>query len=483
MTKVFDVVVIGAGPAGYLAAIRCAQLGLATACIEERLGSNGKALLGGCCLNVGCIPSKALLDSSYKYVEATQALVKHGIKTTGVKLDLAAMMARKEKIVGQLTGGIEALFKANGVTLLPGHGRLLREQKVAYTSHSGETEKIYAEHIILAPGAAPIELPNIPFDGEYIVDSTGALAFPTLPKKVGIIGAGAIGLELGSVWQRLGSEVVILEALADFLPAVDREVAKQTARILKGQGLEIKLAARVNSAKVKQTKKSSQVAVSYNDSEGEHQITVDRLVVAVGRYPRSQQVLSEDSGVKLDERGFIFVNDYCETEMPQVYAIGDAVRGPMLAHKGYEEGIMVAERIKGELTSVNYELVPGVIYTEPEVAWVGANEQQLKAADHDYKVGRFNFAANGRALAAGHGSGMVKLLSDAKNDRILGCHIVGPAAADILQQVVIAMEFSASSSDLALTMFSHPTLSEALHEAALDADGRALHAVPRKSSK
>jgi dihydrolipoamide dehydrogenase len=479
MSDKYDVVVIGAGPAGYVAAIKAAQLGLSTACVEQWLDDKGKIRLGGTCLNVGCIPSKALLDSSHKYAEAREHLGVHGIAIKEATIDVPAMLARKDKIVNQLTGGIAGLFKHNGVTAISGTGRLLSGSRVEVTDKDGNQQVLEAGSVVIAAGSLPVQIPPAPIDDEYIIDSTGALELTEVPGRLGVIGAGVIGLELGSVWGRLGAEVVLLEALDEFLPMMDAQIAKETAKILKKQGLDIRLGTRVTQAEVKKGK----VEVSFTTAEGDHQETFDRLIVAVGRRPRSEELFSSDSGITLDERGFIFVNDFCETEAPNVYAIGDVVRGPMLAHKGSEEGIMVAERIAGKPAEMNYDCIPSIIYTHPEVAAVGRTEQELKADGVDYKTGVFPFAASGRALASNESDGMVKIIADAETDRILGCHIVGPSAADLVQQVVIAMEFGSSAEDLALTVFGHPTLSEAVHEAALAVDGHAIHIANRKARK
>ena len=481
MAQQFDVVVIGAGPGGYVAAIRCAQLGLKTAVIEKWRSGDGKPVFGGTCLNVGCIPSKALLDSSHKFHEAGHGLAVHGIHTGELTLDLEAMQKRKRQIVGQLTGGIAGLFKANGVTALSGSGRLLAGRKVEFTPAGGAPEIIDASHVILATGSVPIEIPAAPF-GELIVDSAGALEFTEVPLRLGIVGAGVIGLELGSVWARLGAEVVVIEALPEFLMAADQQVAKDALKLFGKQGLDIRLNARVTATQVTGDGKPM-VSVSYVEGDTEKQEVFDRLIVAVGRRPVTEGLFAPDSGVNLEERGFVHVNEFCQTDMPGVYAIGDIVRGPMLAHKAMEEGVMVAERIAGRKTQLNYDCIPSVIYTHPEIAWVGANEQQLKAAGTAYNVGVFPFAANGRALAANDSAGMVKLLTEAETDRVLGCHVVGASAADLVQQAVIAMEFGASAEDLALTVFSHPTLSEGVHEAALAALGHAIHIPNRKPRK
>lgn len=477
MSDKYDVVIIGSGPAGYVAAIRAAQLGLKTACVEKLLDDKNKVLLGGTCLNVGCIPSKALLDSSYKFAEARDNLAAHGISVDNAAIDVPAMLVRKDKIVTQLTGGIAGLFKHNGVTSIPGAGKVLAGAKVEVTDHEGGVQVLEAENVIIAAGSVPVEIPPAPIDDEFIIDSTGALKLAEVPARLGVIGAGVIGLELGSVWRRLGSEVVMLEALDEFLPMMDMQIAKEAAKIFKKQGLDIRFGARVTGTEVK----NGSVEVTYSSADGEHTETFDKLIVAVGRRPRSEELFTSDSGVTLDERGFIYVNDNCETEAPRVYAVGDIVRGPMLAHKGSEEGIVVVERIAGKKAQMNYDCIPSVIYTHPEIAGVGKTEQELKGDGVEYKVGVFPFAASGRALAANDPEGMVKLIAHAETDRILGCHIVGASAADLVQQVVIAMEFESSAEDLALTVFGHPTLSEAVHEAALAVDGHAIHIPNRKA--
>jgi len=473
----YDVVVIGSGPAGYVAAIRAAQLGLSVACIEKWRTADGRGINGGTCLNVGCIPSKALLDSSHRYHDTREELAVHGISTSAVKIDIAEMMARKDKIVGQLTGGIGQLFKANGVSGLFGTGKLLANRQVEYTDHDGKVSVLDAAHVILATGSLPIDIPAAPVDDKLIVDSTGALEIASVPKRLGVIGAGVIGLELGSVWGRLGSEVVLLEALEDFLAIMDKAIARETKKIFTKQGLDIRLGARVVGTQIKGKK----VHVSYQSKDGTEQVEIfDKLIVCVGRKPFIDGVLAPDSGVQLDERGTVAVNQQCETSVPGVYAVGDMVRGPMLAHKGSEEGVMVAERIAGHSAQMNYDIVPNVIYTHPEVASVGLTEEQVKASGDPYNVGTFPFAASGRALAANDTDGMVKIIAHADSDRILGCHIVGPSAADLVQQVAIAMEFGSSSEDLGMTVFGHPTLSETVHEAALAVNGNAIHKANRK---
>ncbi len=480
MSDKYDVIVIGAGPGGYVAAIKAAQLGLKTACVESWTGEDGKSqVLGGTCLNVGCIPSKALLEISHKYEEASHDFDMQGIIAKDVKIDIAKMMERKSGIVKQLTGGIAGLFKSNGVTSIHGHGKLLANRKVEVTDKDGKATTYEAENVILASGSKPIQIPPAPFDGEYIVDSEGALEFDEVPKRLGIIGAGVIGLELGSVWARLGAEVTVLEAQETFLPAVDQQVAKDTLKQFKKKGLDIIMGARMTGAEVKR----KLVYVNYEDAKGKQEQKFDKLIVAVGRRPYTDNLLAEDAGVQMDERGFIYVDDTCKTEAPGVWAIGDVVRGPMLAHKASEEGVMVAERIAGHKPQVNYDCIPNVIYTFPEVAWVGKTEEELKSAGEAYKTGVFPFAANGRAMAANGAFGMVKIIADEKTDRILGFHVVGPQASEIVAQGVIAMEFGSSAEDLALTCFAHPTLSESVHEAALAVDGGAIHVANRRKKK
>ena len=476
MSQSFDVIVIGAGPAGYVAAIRAAQLGLNTACIDKWLNEKGKPSLGGACLNVGCIPSKALLDTSHKYEEAQKGLKVHGITTGDVSIDVPAMIKRKEKIISTLTTGISGLFKANGVTSLSGTGKLLSGKRVEFTPHQGESELLKADHVIIAAGSVPVEIPPTPVNGDTIVDNEGALAFQEVPEKVGVIGAGVIGLELGSVWKRLGSEVVVLEALEEFLPLADEQITKDALKIFKRQGLDIRLGARVTGSRVA----DNSVTVQYTDANGEQEISVNKLIVAVGRRPYTENLLADDAGIELTEKGFIAVDGQCRTGVAGVYAVGDVVRGPMLAHKGSEEGVMVAELIAGKKAQINYDLIPSVIYTHPEIAWVGKTEQQLKQDGVPYKVGVFPFAASGRALAANDSAGMAKIIAHEETDRVLGLHILGPSAGDLAQQGVIAMEFGSSAEDIGLTVFAHPTLSEAVHEAALAANGHAIHMPNRK---
>ena len=477
MADQFDVVIIGGGPAGYVAAIRCAQLGMKTACVDAWQGQDNKPSLGGTCLNVGCIPSKALLESSAWYDKTQHEFAQHGIIAKNVKLDISAMQARKDQVVKDLTQGIKALFSANKVSFFHGTGRLLTDRQVEITDYKNKITTLQASNIILATGSSPVNIPVAPLTDDLIVDSTGALAFSEVPKTLGIIGAGVIGLELGSVWQRLGAKVTILEAMDQFLPMVDAQLAREALKHYNKQGLDIQLGAKVDGAAVKNGK----VEVSYQDKQGQQKLKLDKLVVAVGRKPNTQNIGIDALGIKCDERGFVEVDEYCQTKLAGVYAIGDIVRGPMLAHKGSEEGIMVAERIAGQKARVNYDNIPSVIYTEPELAWVGKTEQELKQAGIDYKSGLFPFAASGRARAAGDTTGMIKVLVDGKTDRLLGVHMLGAHCSELIAQGVIAREMMASGEDLALTVFAHPTLSEALHEAALAAAGHAIHIAGKKN--
>ncbi|ORU89799.1 MAG: dihydrolipoyl dehydrogenase [Cycloclasticus sp. symbiont of Poecilosclerida sp. M] len=471
----FDVIVIGGGPGGYVAAIRCAQLGLKTACVDDFTGKDKKASLGGTCLNVGCIPSKALLESSHHYEQLNHGLENHGIKVSGVKIDIPAMIKNKDDIVGRLTGGINGLFKANKVSSFHGHGKLLAGKQVEITTTKNKVSIISAESVILATGSRPIDIPTATVDNTNIVDSSGALDFNETPKKLGVIGAGVIGLELGSVWNRLGADVVLLEAQDEFLPIADKKVAAEAKRQFKKQGLDIKMSARVTKA----VSKGDKVTLEYEDATGTHKITLDKLIVSVGRSPNTDNLFAPEAPVDLDERGFIEVDEIWQTNQPCVYAIGDLIRGPMLAHKASEEGVAVAEVIYGEEPKINYDVIPSVIYTSPEIAWVGQTEQHLKSAGEKTKVGIFPFAASSRAQVLGDTTGMVKIISSEETDQILGVHIVGPQASELLAEAVLAMEYSASTEDIALTIHAHPTLSEALHEAALAVDNRALH-IPNR---
>ena len=471
MSRKYDVVVIGAGPGGYIAAIRAAQHGMSVACIDEWKNRDGKYAFGGTCLNAGCIPSKAMLESSELYHRAAHEFKKHGIETGELSLDIAAMQKRRAGIVRQLTGGIAGLFKANKVEGLVGHGKLLAGKKVEFTPVDGEPEILEAKFVILASGSAPIELPFAPFDGEAIIDSWDALELDAVPGRLGVIGAGVIGLELGSVWSRLGSEVTILEAMDDFLFMADRDVANTAARDFKKQGLDIRLGAKVTAA----TLGKKGVKVEYEDKSGSHAVEVDKLIVAVGRKPYTDGLLADDTGIQLDDRGFIVVDDECRTRVKGVFAIGDAVRGPMLAHKSSEEGVMAADLIAGEIAEVNYNVIPSVIYTAPEIAWVGKTEAEVKASGRPYKKGSFPFAASGRAKAMEQTTGMVKIISAEDDDEVLGIHIVGPMAGELIAEAVLALEFSASTEDIQRTIHAHPSLAEAVHEAALAVDKRALN--------
>lgn len=477
MADKFDVIVIGAGPGGYVAAIRAAQLGLKTACVEKWVNKEGKTVHGGTCLNVGCIPSKALLESSHKFVEARDHFADVGIEVGDISTNVSKMLEFKQSVITKNTGGISMLFKANGVTALEGTGKLLAGKKVEVTGHDGSSATYEAANVIIASGSVPVNIPPAPLTDDIIVDSTGALEFTEAPKRLGVIGAGVIGLELGSVWSRLGSEVTVLEALDSFLPMVDSQVAKEAKKLLGKQGLDIKLGAKVTGSSVN----NGEVEVSYTDSEGEKTQTFDKLIVAVGRKPYTEKLLADDAGIELGERGFINVDNQCRTNVDGVYAIGDVVRGPMLAHKASEEGVMVADIIAGHSKAqMNYDAIPSVIYTAPEVAFVGKTEQQLKEEGVEYKTGSFPFSANGRALANNAPEGMAKVIADANTDRILGVHILSQHAGELIAQAVIAMEFGASAEDIGLICFAHPTTSEAIHEAALAVDGHAIHMANRK---
>ncbi|HXA55348.1 MAG TPA: dihydrolipoyl dehydrogenase [Solirubrobacteraceae bacterium] len=471
----FDVIVIGGGPAGYPCAIRAAQNQLRVACIDEWKNKDGSAAFGGTCLNAGCIPSKALLESTELYHRAREEFATHGIGVAGVSLDLAQMQKRKAGIVKGMTSGILALFKAAGVTPLQGHGKLLSGRRVQFTAHDGTRRELTARHVVLASGSVPIELRSAPFKAPHVVDSWGALDLDAVPKRLGVIGAGVIGLELGSVWRRLGAEVTVLEALPDFLAFADQQLAREALRHFKKQGLDIRLGAKVTGAKVT----GGAVEVAYSDAKGEQKVTVDRLVVAIGRRPYSQDLLAADSGVEFDERGFIKVDHSCRTGAEGVWAVGDCVRGPMLAHKGKEEGAMVADLIAGRYGEVNYKVVPAVVYTAPEIAWVGLTEEQVKASGREYKTGVFPFLASGRARAMEQAVGFAKIIAARDDDEILGVHIIGPLAGELIAEAVLAMEYSASSEDLQRTIHAHPTLSEAVHEAALNADKRAIDSLNR----
>jgi dihydrolipoamide dehydrogenase len=469
--KQFDVVVIGGGPAGYVAAIRAGQLGLSTAIIDGYVGKDGKPALGGTCLNAGCIPSKALLDSSEHYHRVLHKFSSHGIQAEGVQLDVPTMIARKDTIVSTLTKGVAGLMKKNRVTWLQGWARLELGMRVTVTASDASTETIQAKNIIIATGSVPRALPNIEIDHDRIVDSTGALEFQEVPKRLGVIGAGVIGLELGSVWNRLGAEVIVLEAMDEFLSLTDEQIAKEAMKEFTQQGLSIRLGARVRQAQVS----DAGVMVEYEDASGTHRVEFDKLIVAVGRKPHTEGLNATELDLLIDESGYIHVNEFCVTNIPSIYAIGDVVRGPMLAHKGSEEGVMVAERIAGKKTLVNHDTIPWVIYTWPEIAWVGKTEADLKREARPFKSGTFPMRASGRALAMEETVGLVKVIADAETDEILGVHIFGAAASELIAEAVVAMEYKASSEDLACIVHAHPTMSEAVHEAALNVHGRALH--------
>ncbi len=475
MARSFDVAVIGAGPAGYVAAIRAAQLGLATACIEKWKNPDGQYALGGTCLNVGCIPSKALLESSENYERAQHKLKAHGIQVSGVGFDLRQMLERKDQIVRKMTAGIAGLFKKNKVTWLQGHGRFVSGGTTWKLEVKGEqgTETLEARNVIIATGSCARHLPDVPVDNRIVCDNEGALAFDSVPARLGVIGAGVIGLELGSVWRRLGSEVKILEALPDFLGVADESVAKEAWRIFTGErGLSIELGARVGA--VTRTRKG--VSVAYETANGKAAtLECDRLIVSIGRAPNTEGLGAENVGLRIDERGFVEVDKNCRASLPRVYAVGDVVRGPMLAHKGEDEGVMVAEIIAGQHGHVNYDAIPWVMYTMPEIAWVGKTEQQLRAEGVAYRAGRFPFAYNGRALGRDEAEGFIKILADARTDRILGVHAIGSLASELIAEAVVAIEFGASSEDIARICHAHPSMSEVMREAALAVDKRSLN--------
>ena len=469
----FDVIVIGAGPGGYVAAIRCAQLGFKTACVDNWVNEKGQAALGGTCLNVGCIPSKALLDSSHHYHALQHEFKQHGIVVNDCSIDLIKMMERKNQIVASLTGGVSMLFAKNKVTWIKGHAKLLSNSLIEVEGLDKSTEKTQygSGHIIIATGSSSTNLKLAPFDGEQIVDSTGALSFSEVPSRLGIIGAGVIGLELGSVWRRLGSKTVILNRGEKFLKAVDGQIAQAALKELQTQGLDIRLGAKLKEV----NKHPDHIRLVYEDGKGETAVEVDKLLVSAGRKPNTNKLNADAVGLHINQRGFIEVDEQCRTNLQGVYAIGDCVRGPMLAHKASEEGIAVAERIAGQSPEIEFTKVPWVIYTWPEIAWVGRTSEQLKDRDIKFNTGVFPMLANGRSLAMGSNKGMVKVLSDAETDHILGVHIFGPNASELIAEAVVAMEFSASAEDLARIVHAHPTLSEAVHEAAMATEGRAIH--------
>ena len=474
MAKQFDVVVIGAGPGGYIAAIRAAQLGQSVACIDAWSTSDGKPAPGGTCTNVGCIPSKALLQSSEHYEQANHHFAEHGIEVKGVGLKLDTLIGRKDNVVKQNNEGILYLFKKNKVTFFHGTGSFVAQVDGGWSIKvSGKAEEdLVAKHVIIATGSSPRELPGLPFDEEQVLSNDGALRIAGVPKKLGVIGAGVIGLELGSVWRRLGAEVTVLEAMPEFLAVADQQVAKEALKVLTKQGLNIQTGVKIGEVK----KTAKQVTVPYTDASGaEQKIVVDKLIVSIGRVPNVEGLGVEAVGLKRDERGFIAVDDDCKTNLPNVWAVGDVVRGPMLAHKAEEEGVAVAERIAGQHGHVNFGTIPSVIYTSPEIAWVGKNEQQLKKEGREYKAGSFPFLANGRARALGDTTGFVKILADAKTDEVLGVHIIGPMASELISEAVTIMEFRGAAEDIARICHAHPTLSEAVKEAALAVDKRTLN--------
>jgi dihydrolipoamide dehydrogenase len=467
--------VIGAGPAGYICAIRAAQLGLATACIEFWRNPAGEPKLGGTCLNVGCIPSKALLESSEQYEHALTGLADHGVTVTGARMDVAKMHARKDAVVAKMTKGIETLFRKNKITWLKGRGRFVGRGGAGWqieVAGDGAPEVVEARAVVVATGSKARHLPGVPVDNEIVCDNVGALALPAVPQRLGVIGAGVIGLELGSVWRRLGAQVTLLEALPTFLAAADEAVSKEAWKLFtKKQGLDIRLGVKLG--KVEAGKKG--VRIDYELDGKSERLECDRLIVSVGRVPNTDGLGAEAVGLRLDARGFIEVDDHCRSNLPNVYAIGDVVRGPMLAHKGEEEGVMVAELIAGQRAHVNLETIPWVIYTSPEIAWVGKTEQQLKADGTPYRVGQFPFSINGRALGHGDTSGFVKMLAHQRTDEILGVHIINTHASELIAEAVVAMEFRAAAEDIARIVHAHPSLSEVMHEAALAVDKRALN--------
>ena len=477
-----DVAVIGAGPGGYVAAIRAAQLGLETVCIDRWTDGRGRPAPGGTCLNVGCIPSKALLDSSHHFDHLRRLLPDHGILVDGARIDVAAMQARKERVVASLGRGVAGLLRKNRVELISGAARLTGGAsdaglEVVVEAAGGPPRVLRPRHVIVAAGSVPAALPAAPTDGERIVGSDGALAFDETPARLGVIGAGAIGLELGSVWSRLGAEVVLLEALDDFLAAADRDVARQALRLLRRQGLDIRLGKRVTGCDVRHgdDADAGAVLVHFEDPDGSHRLEVDRLVVAVGRRPATGGLGLAEAGVARDERGFVRVDAHGRTSRENVWAIGDCTPGPMLAHRASEDGIAVAERIAGQAGRTGHHTVPWVVYTHPEIAWVGRTGAELDAAGVEWRAGQLPFAASGRALAAGETEGFAKIIADRTTDEILGVHVLGAQASELIAEAVLAMEFGASAEDLARTMHAHPTRAEVLHEAALAVDERAIH--------
>lgn len=473
MSQQFDVLVIGGGPGGYIAAIRASQLGFTAACAESNpyADPKGEPRLGGTCLNVGCIPSKALLHTSHLFEEAGHSFEAQGIKVGKASIDVPVMKARKDGVVNQLTSGIKMLLKKNKVTFLAGHGSFVGKEGDFWKVKVG-AEEVLAKQVIIATGSKARHLPNLPVDQKIVMDNEGALNQESVPKKLAIIGAGVIGLEMGSVWRRLGSEVTVLEATPDFLSLADVDVAKEALKLLNKQGLNIQLGVQIGD--IKTTKKS--VSIAYTDKDGKEQkLDADRLIVSIGRVPNTDGLNAEGVGLKLNERGMVDVDDHCKTNLPGVWAIGDVVRGPMLAHKAHEEGVMVAELMAGQAGHCNFDTIPWVIYTAPEIAWVGKTEQKLKKDGIAYKAGKVPFLANGRALGMGDPSGFVKILACKETDRILGVHIIGANASEIIAEAVVAMEFGGASEDLARICHAHPTLSETVHEAALACEKRTLN--------
>lgn len=480
--KEYDVIVIGGGPGGYPAAIRASQLGMKTLCIDKWVNRDGSPSFGGTCLNAGCIPSKALLESSELYHRAQQEFSLHGINLGKVNLDIKKMQSRKQAVSKINADGVRLLFQANKVTGIHGHGRLLGSNRVGYRSLDGKQEEVYqAKHIIIATGSAPTELKGLaPFDGDRVVDSWGALDFEVVPQRLGIIGAGVIGIELGSVWSRLGSKTIVVEAMNEFLPSVDRQIANEAFRTLGKQGLDIKLGCTVSSVVVNDKKG---VVVKFEREGKTASETFDKLIVAAGRRPYTEELNCDAAGVELDSHGFIRIDKRYQTSAPNVYAVGDVTGGAMLAHKAIEEGVTLAEQLVGQKSEVNYRAVPSVIYTSPEIAWVGLSEQQAKNDGYQVKVGSSSFLANGRARAMEQASGVIKIISDTKSDRVLGIHMIGPYVSELAAEAVLALEFAATTADIQLTMHAHPTLSEALHEAALAVDGHAIHSANRPARK
>ncbi|MEP7100873.1 MAG: dihydrolipoyl dehydrogenase [Burkholderiales bacterium] len=474
MAQEFDVVVIGSGPGGQIAAIRAAQLGFNTACIDEWKNEKGGPAPGGTCTNVGCIPSKALLQSSEHFEQAGHHFADHGIGVTGLTVDVAKMLARKASVVKQNNDGILYLYRKNKITFFHGRGSFVKAEggKYQIAVAGDKPDTLTAKHVIVATGSNARALPGAAFDESTILSNDGALRIGAVPKTLGVIGSGVIGLEMGSVWRRLGADVTVLEALPTFLGAVDEQIAKEALKAFTKQGLKIKLGVKISEVK----SADGCVSIAYTDAAGKEQaLEVDKLIVSIGRVPNTIGLNAEAVGLKLDERGFITVDGDCKTSLPNVWAIGDVVRGPMLAHKAEEEGSAVAERIAGQHPHVDFNTVPWVIYTSPEIAWVGQTEQALKAAGRDIKVGSFPFMANGRARALGDTTGLVKVIADGKTDEVLGVHIVGPMASELIAEAVMAMEFKASSEDIGRICHAHPTLSEAMKEAALAVEKRALN--------